>query len=192
MDAALRLGRRDSLHAVDPALVLELGVDLFAAHAPADLLEAAGRVLGVLDLVEAQLVALGVAVVHAPEVGHEQAGLVATGPSADLEDDVLAVEWVLGRQEPRQLGAALGDTNFERTHVGLGQLAHVGVVEQLAGLFQLSLELAEGLICPNERAQVGVLAGELEEALLLGHDLGVADHLAQLLVALANALDLGA
>ena len=61
-------------------------------------------------------VALGVAGVHAEEVGREEGRLLAAGAGADLDDDVAVVVGILGQEldaqilhQPGLLGLVLGD-----------------------------------------------------------------------------------
>ena len=79
VDAPLRLGDRHALHAVHAGLELHLRVDLVAANAERDLLEAARVALGRVDLLDLPLLQLGVARVHAVEVAGEDRRLVAAG-----------------------------------------------------------------------------------------------------------------
>ena len=76
---------------------------------------------------------LGVARVHAEELGGEQARLVAAGAGADLEDDVAVVVRVARQQQELQLLLErVGLCASDAGQLLLRQLAHlvVGVVEQ--------------------------------------------------------------
>src|SRR4029077_16642983 len=98
VDAAGGLGLGHPLHAVDSPFVLEPAVGAAPLDDGRDLLDAADPGLREVDDLDAPPLLLGVAAVHAEELGREEAGLVAAGAGADLEDDVAAVVRVLGRQ----------------------------------------------------------------------------------------------
>ena len=86
MDASLGLGLGHALHAVRAALELEDAVGAVA-------LDRHREVAAVVGLDQLGLVAeaLGVAGEHAVEISREQAGLVAAGAGAQLDDHVLVV-----------------------------------------------------------------------------------------------------
>ena len=89
VDAALRLGHRDALHAVRAALELEDARRAVALDGE--------RVLAVADLERLGLepAALGVLGEHPEDVAGPEAGLVAARAALDLDDDVLVVVGVV-------------------------------------------------------------------------------------------------
>ena len=91
VDAAAGFGGRHALHAVHAALVLQLAVDALALDQRDDFLDAAGVGVAGRHHLELPALALGVARVHAEQVGGEQRRFVAAGAGADFEDDVLLV-----------------------------------------------------------------------------------------------------
>ena len=145
MDAAGRLGRRDTLHAMAAALPLEDGVRAVPLDRERDLLVSAAVVRARLELLDLEAAALRVAREHAVEVGGPERRLVAALALADLEDHVLPVGRVARGErgpelllEPRRALLELGD-----------ELAQVGVVarslEVLAGRAPLLRELVRAL-----------------------------------------------
>ena len=68
-----------------------------------------------------QPVALGVAGVHAEEVGREERGLVAAGAGADLEDRVLLVVRVLGDEQQPDLRFELRALLREASSISLAR-----------------------------------------------------------------------
>ena len=98
VDAALRLGGGDALHAVHAGLVLELAVRAVAGDLDGDLREPADLRRVAVEHLGPQPEAGGVAQVGVEQLGGEQRGLVAAGGGADLEDGVAVVVGV-ARQE---------------------------------------------------------------------------------------------
>ena len=80
---------------------------------------------------------LGVADVHAGQVGGEQRGFLAALPRLHLEHDVVGVVRVTRRQQIGQLGVQFFDRGFE-----LGNLGREGFV--VGGEFSRSFEVAAG------------------------------------------------
>ena len=172
LDAALALGLRDALDAVDATLVLHDGVDLLARDLELDGLEAAG--VGWAAGQDLGLPTLGgdEALVHLEEVAGEDAGLVAADAGANLDDGVLLVRGV-GRDEHEldvllQLGELLlvgGDVLLQHgLLVGVG-----GVVQHLLG----GVDVVEGAdVLAGGRDEVGLAGVLLCQARVL---LGVGD-----------------
>ena len=104
VDAALRLGDRHPLDAVDAAFVLQPCSTDGAARsrgpstATTDVLVAAEVGLGGVESLGLPALPLGVAQVHPQQVAGEQRRLVAALARLDLEDDVLVVVGILGQQ----------------------------------------------------------------------------------------------
>lgn len=98
MDTALRLGGRDTLDTMDTRLILERAIDLVAGEVEGDILISAGGALVEIDDVEFPMSLFGIACIHTEEVAGEEAGLIAAGAAAYLNDSVLIVGRV-GRDE---------------------------------------------------------------------------------------------
>src|SRR5439155_21817494 len=94
-----RLRRRHALDAMHTALVLESAIHALALDLEDDLLEAADAVFVRIDDLDLPAAPLGVAGVHAEQVGGEQRRLVAALALAQLEDDVLRVVRVARQQQ---------------------------------------------------------------------------------------------
>ena len=195
VDAPLRLGRRNALHAVHAGLELHLRVDLVALDAERDFLEAAALGLVGVDLLDLPLLEVGVARVHAVEVAREDGGLVAAGARADLDDDVLVVVGVARKQHDLELFLELGQRRLELLDLLGGELLHVLIAlgaqdflrlvellrgaEVLAGLLgelglrALRLGQARVLLLVAEHGGIAELGGQLVEG---GEDLSEASR----------------
>ena len=84
MNAPLGLGFRNPLHPVGAAFVLQPRIDLVAADQGDDFLEAAAVRFGGAHDLHPPALAVGIAGIHAKEVGGEQGRLLAAGAGADL------------------------------------------------------------------------------------------------------------
>src|SRR4029079_1699974 len=114
VDAAARLGRRNTLNAVDAGFKLQLGEDALAGNGGDDLLVSAE--IAFRDRYDFSLpaVQVGIAVVHAEEIGSEQGGLIAAGASADLNDSATLVGGVLRQQTEAHLLLQDRDSGLQR------------------------------------------------------------------------------
>src|SRR5580692_2803725 len=99
MDASLLFSRGNALHAVDAALVLELGKDAVAFDNGDNLFQAAGGGVGRRKDFDLPALGFGIARVHTEDFGGEESGFVSAGSSADFENDVLFVVRVFGKQQ---------------------------------------------------------------------------------------------
>jgi hypothetical protein len=128
VDAALRLGLRDTLDAVRAALVLEDRVRAAALHGEHDLLEAAALALVRGEQLRLEPAALRVAREHAEHVAGPDRGLVAADALADLDDHVLVVCRVLLDERELQLLLELGEAGLrlgnELLQLGVGERRH--------------------------------------------------------------------
>ena len=121
VDAAGGLGDGHALHAVHAALVLEHGEGALALDLERDLLVAAVVVLVGGEDLDLEPLGLGVARVHARELAGEDAGLVAAGAGADLDDHVLAVVGVAREHAHADLLAELVDARRPVDELLLGE-----------------------------------------------------------------------
>ncbi len=137
VDAALRLGLRHALHAVGAALVLEDRVGALALDREGHLLEAAHLGRRLREHLGREAALLGVAGQHLVEVAGEQRRLVAAGPGADLDQDVLGVVRVaLDHRQPDLLFQLLQPPRRLLDH--LAQLRIVPIlVQQLPRPFEV-------------------------------------------------------
>src|SRR5512140_1216376 len=98
VDASLALRGGHALHAMHAALPSQPAERTVALDLEDRFLQTAERTVGVRDALDAPVPMLGVARVHAIEIGSEECGLVATGPRADLDDRGTIVERVARKQ----------------------------------------------------------------------------------------------
>ena len=111
-------------------------------------------------------VQLGVAAVHAEQVGGEQGGLVAAGAGAHLQDGALLVGGILGQQlhaaAPARSSAMRG---LERGQLLPGQRRQLLVGRRIGDAAPrdrpLGLGLAQGLDGGDQRIELGELLGQL-------------------------------
>ena len=106
MDTSLGFGDGHALHAVDAALVFEVGPHTLVGGGRAlradrkrDVLETAELRMGRAQLGNAPAVRLGVAAVHARQVGGKQRRFFAAFTGFDFEDDVHRILGVAGSQD---------------------------------------------------------------------------------------------
>src|SRR5688500_5955173 len=99
MDAALRLGCRDALHAMDAALVLQLAVRAAALDGGDDFLDAADIAFARRHQLDSPALLFREFAVHAKELVREERGFFAAGTRADFEHDVFLVVRVLRYQQ---------------------------------------------------------------------------------------------
>ena len=190
VDAPLRLGHRHALHAVHAALELEPAVGALPHHQRDHLLEAAeaGRARG--EHLDAPAVPLGVARVHAKELGGEEARLVAAGAGTDLEHRVALVVGVLREEELLEHRVERDQARLERGQLAARQLAQLGVLlaRELAVLLDLARHALALAPAGDRLLELRPFPGELGELAPVGDDGRVRDQALQLLVA---SLDLG-
>src|SRR6267142_1907281 len=99
VNAALLLGGGNTLHAMDAAFVFKLGIDLIALNGRDDFFYSALRGRRAFEDFDFPALDFGEARVHAIEIAGEDAGFVATGASADFDDDALFVERIFRQEE---------------------------------------------------------------------------------------------
>ena len=86
---------------------------------------------------------VGVALIHAEQIGREQRSLLAAGPGAHLEDGALLVGGVLGQQLHLQLTLELLDLGIERSDLLLGERRHVGLRGRIVDQMLKTLTFAQ-------------------------------------------------
>jgi hypothetical protein len=120
-----------ALHAVDAALVLQPAVDVAALDERDDFLDAAAARLAQVQHLDLPALALGVARVHPEQVPAKSAassppvpgGSRARRSSRRSDPSARAGPWI-SASRPRHGG-------LERFQLGLRQLAHVGILQEL-------------------------------------------------------------
>ncbi len=195
VDAALRLGGRNSLHAMHAGLELHLREHLVAADAEGDLLEAARVALARVDLVDLPLLQLGVARVHAVQVAREDRRLVTAGARPDLDDDVLVVVRVAREEHDLELVLEHREPGLELLDLLGGELPHLGVallLEQLPGLVQLLRRRQVLARLLGELCLGTLLLGQPRVLRLVGEDRRIAELGGQLGVGVEHVLKLAA
>ena len=146
MDPALRLGRRDSLHAVRAALPFEDGERAVALHGEDRLLDATAVVLARREGLGAEAAPLGVALEHPGDLGRPERRLVAAHALSDLDDDVLRVGGIALDKCKLELVLEPCDVGLElRRHGG-----EVGVPLRLRQIGRRLTPLAGRPHCPLE------------------------------------------
>ena len=141
MDPALGLGLRDALDAVGAALELEDRVGALALDREGDLLEAADLGRRLRERLGREAALLGVAGQHLVEVAGEQRRLVAAGPGADLDEDVLGVVGVALDHRQADLLLELLEPRRRLLDDRLQLRVLAALVEQLAGALEVVLSV---------------------------------------------------
>src|SRR5436190_6873834 len=170
VDASLRLRRGDALHAMHAALEAELRVDVLAVHERDALFVAAGRALALREDLDRPSLRLGEAAVHAEEVGGEERGFLTAFTAADLEDDVLLVVRIRGKEEKLDLLFEDAALRLQLGQLDLDELTQLGIGERLFVLFDLLLERAKARERLHERLEIASLLRQLRELVPVGQD----------------------
>ena len=112
---------------------------------------------------------LGVAGVHAEQIGGEQGRFVAARPGPDFQDDIALAPRIFGEQQVPDLELELPAFRRELGHLGVGQTSHVGIgrSQQLPRLGQLILDCAPGPIGAHQGLEFGPLLTERGVALVV-------------------------
>ena len=191
MDAALGLGLGHALHPVSAALVLEDRVGALALDREGDLLEAADLGAGLGERLGGEAALLGVAGQHLVEIAGEERGLVAAGPGADLDQDVLGVVGVaLDHRQADLLFERLEPRRRVLDH--LQQLRVVAVLgQQLPRPLEIVLQLAVLDRQRLRRLQLAVLAADVGVALAVPDHRGIRHLRLELGEARLDLLDQG-
>ena len=160
VDATLRLGDRNALHAVGPALVLHPAPDAVALEQERHLVEAAP--LGGIGAEHLVLPPhpVGVPDVHVEEVLGEQVRLLASLGAADLDDHVLVVVRVAREEQHLQV---LLDAGGGRLRL-LRLVAH----PELLGHRQVVQRAPVGPVRLHDRLELLPATAELAERTLVG------------------------
>ena len=103
LDAALGLGLRNPLDAMDAALKLKTGVGTLAGDLHRDLLKAP-ELRGILiQDVDMEPLVLSIHAVHAEQRARKKCRLFSPGAGSDLQNDISVVVGILGEQQDFQL-----------------------------------------------------------------------------------------
>ena len=153
---------RHPLYAVHAGLAPQQAEGLGAADRHDRLLDPSQRAIAERHRLPAQAVTLGVALVHAEQVGGEQRRFVASGACPDLHDGVAIVVRVPRDQQRLQLGGQRLHLTRQAREIGAGQRDELGIrlVGELPSLFQFVLQATQALGQPHDRRQAGVLPAE--------------------------------
>jgi hypothetical protein len=127
VDAALGFGGGDALHAVDATFVAQAAEDGVADDFEDDFLESAEAGRAGIDGLELESLRLGVALIHAIEIGSEEGGFIAAGAGADFHDGVSVFAFVGRKEGELDLAVEDGEAFFDLRDFGGGQLGHFGV-----------------------------------------------------------------
>ena len=174
-----------ALHAVHAGLELQARVDLVALDLQRGVLDAVDRRVVRVGDVDLPALRLGVADVHAHDLGGEERGLVAAGAGADLDEHVLLVVRILRLQQDLQLVLERRLLRLELGELHLRQLAHrrrrsVSISRASARRLRTSLQLAilrHDLLDLGDRLHRVAIGGDV------GDDDGIVDLALQLFVA---------
>src|SRR5439155_628770 len=184
VDAALRLRHRDALHAVHAALELQPAVGALALHEGDNLFEPAeaGRARG--EHLHPPALSLGVAAVHAKQLGGEETRLLAARTGADLEHHVALVVRVARHEQPLEGCVELLETLLQPRKLAARQLPQLLVlpVRELPMLGHLARHALPLTPAGDGLLELRALAGELGELPAVGDHLRVRHETLELLV----------
>ena len=145
VNPALRLGHRDPLDPVNPALVLQAGPCILTADQYYDLAKASHVGLPGPHRLNRPAVDGGQRQIHLVEVTGEEVGLLATLRAPDLEDHRAAVIGVAGQKKGAQLTLQTFNVGRQVGHLVPEELALVTLrlLGQLPGRLQVILGAAQ-------------------------------------------------
>ena len=128
---------------------------------------------------------VGVVAVHFVQVAGEQGRLVAAGAGADFHDHARAVGVLAADRQLQQLAPQRLALVAQLRQLGLGQLAHLGVVavDHLLRFGDLAGDLLELAILLGQLAERAMLAGDGRDARRIRQHLGIDEVLFELLEA---------
>ncbi len=177
LDASLRFGDGDALHAVHTALVLERRPHTVLRRRSAlgtnrqlHILDTA-QFGGVLALQRHRPAALfRIPHVHAQQIAGEQRGLLAAGAGLDLHDRVARVVGIARNQRGAQLLLDGGKLTFQTLGL-LGEIRILG--RHFLGGFQIVLHLLVGGVGGDDGAEFGVATTQLAHFVRIRRDLGL-------------------
>jgi len=178
VDAALSLGDRDALDAMDTRLVFKNTISPFGRGRDIedDLLEATDRAFGERDHLSLEPTELAIFNIHTVEVASEERCLVAASAATDLDRTVFGVLRVRRDKKRAEGVLSLGELRFERFEFLAGKLAEVSVrlrVEEMAGILDIRDQGEVAGLGGDDLLEVGVLLVERDEALAVRYYGGV-------------------
>jgi hypothetical protein len=191
VDAALGLGLRDALHAVRAGLELQARVDVAPSMRTMTSLKPPCSP-GARDM----------HLVRQPRA-RRSAGTCATGRRRTSpprrrrcrrgsRGRRCGIAGIAGQQQHLQLSLQFRETRLALVELPLRHLAHLRVVvlEHGAGRVEILALAFEFTVTGDHRLELGVLAGQVAEALLVADHLGITEQRRNLLVTLAERLQL--
>jgi len=160
---------------VHAALVLELAVDTVALDQSDDLLVATEAGVAAAEHLDLPALFLGVAAVHAEQIGGEQRRLFPPGSGADFEHGVALVVRVLWQEKDLELRLELGRALLERRQLLFGELADLRVVglEQILVPVDVVAQFLPLAVGAHDRLEAGALLRQATVVLLVTENLGI-------------------
>ena len=131
--------------------------------------------VGVED-VDAPALLLGVALVHAVEVGGEQGGFLPAGGGVNLDDDVALVVGVLGQEGDAESLGQVGEAGFNVFQFELGHFDQFGVAtlgDEGAEVGPLFDEAVAMHVDGDQVFQTGAFAVQFAQACVISGHLGL-------------------
>ena len=140
LDFAVGLRNRHALHPVNAALVLHARENAAARDAEHGFLDAAQLRLRRRNRLDAEVMPLGIADVHAHQLRREQARFLAARAAANLHDDRMVVVRVARQKQNPQLLLRLGDLRRQRLQFLRRYLVQIRVGQHLLRLLTVAQE----------------------------------------------------
>ena len=127
----------------------------------------------------------GVIAIHFEQVAREERRFVATGAGADFHDHPRAVRVFAADRQVQQLAPHCFALGAQLRQLGLGQLAHFGIVavDHLLRFGDLGIDLLELAILLRQLAERTMLAGNRRNARRIRQHLGIHEIVFELLEA---------
>jgi hypothetical protein len=170
---------------VHAALEAQVAVGAAPTHLDDRLLDTANAGLAEAHHVSLPALALGVAGIHAHQLGSEQGRFIAASASAHLEDDILLVQRVFRHQQRAQAGHDRLALIAELIQLFAGQGRHlrIGVVGHCLSLGDLGFDALQFAIGLDRVIQIGPFTSELKRLLGIRRDLWLRHQLGQFFIA---------
>jgi len=185
MDPAAGFRLRHTLHPVDAALILHLGICALACHHEHNLLETSDSVLIDADKLRLPAVALRKMHIHSVKLRGKKGCFVAAGAGTDFHHDVLVIIRIFGKQENLQLLLHFLNSFFRIGQFFLGHITHLLVrlfLEQGQAVFHILVRLLILLICIHKGSQIRLLLHQFPESVLIHRNIRAVQFFQQLFI----------
>ena len=161
MDATLRFGLRNALHAMAAGFEFEPGIGAAPDDACNHLLVAADLGVTLRHDLDLPAIAFGKTHVHAEQLPGKQRRLVPARTGANFEEGVAFVVGVLGQQGLLDFQLDAGHARLRRLHLILAEGFHFRITQHVLGHLRIAAGIVEAAVQFDHRRDFGVFLVEL-------------------------------